>query len=280
MAAVSLSGGFSMEEILSLLQSVNIDPETLLRTALVLAVGTLVLGFFGRFVFGIKSNFSHAVSSSIGILFVYAVAIVVYSACADFSKFIPPLPFVEFEGSSLHIFQFAGSHYTTICTQLLNMVILAFLANLLDSLLPRGKNIFTWLFIKCITVIGAIMLQLLVNWLLAKYLPEGLITYAPVILLGLLVLLLLVGALKLIVGALLSTVNPLIGAFYTFFFATLVGKALTRSVLTTAILTGLVFALGYVGCIVISIASAALIAYIPFLILLVFLWYVVNKVLL
>lgn len=269
-----------MEEILSLLRSVNIEPEVFLKSALVLAIGTLVLGAVGRFVFGIKSNFSHALSSSIGILFVYAVAIVVYSAFSDLSKYIPPLPYVQFEGNSLHIFQFSGAHYTTICTQLLNMVILAFLANLLDSLLPRGKNLFSWLFFKCLTVIGAILLQLLVNWLFAKYLPADLMTYAPVILLGLLILLLLVGALKLVVGALLTTVNPLIGAFYTFFFATLVGKALTKAVLTTAILTAIVFALGYVGCTVISIASAALIAYIPLVVLLAFLWFVVNKVLL
>ena len=41
------------------------------------------------------------------------------------------------------------------------------------------------------------------------------------ILLGLLILLLLVGALKIVIGALLATVNPRIGAFYTFFFATI-----------------------------------------------------------
>lgn len=269
-----------MEEILSTLRSVNVDPDVFLKTMLVLAVGTLLLGSVGRFVFGIRSNFSHAVSSSIGILFIYAVAIVVYSAFAEFTKYIPPLPYVQFEGSSLHIFQFAGAHYTAICSQLLNMVILAFLANLLDSLLPRGKKLFSWLFFKCLTVVGAILLQLLVNWLLAKYLPVELMTYAPVILLGLLILLLLVGALKLVVGALLTTVNPLIGAFYTFFFATIVGKALTKAVLTAAILTAIVFALGYVGCTVVSIASAALIAYIPLVLLLAFLWYVVNKVLL
>ena len=46
-----------------------------------------------------------------------------------------------------------------------------------------------------------------------------------------LTVLLLVGALKLVVGAVLATVHPLIGAFYTFFFATLVGKALTMCLL-------------------------------------------------
>ena len=269
-----------MQDILSSLQAIEFDPEVFLKTALVLAIGTLVLGLVGRFVFGIKSNFSHAVSSSIGILFVYAVAIVVYSCYAEFSKFIPPLPYVQFEDKSLYIFQFTDAHYTTICIQVLNMVVLAFLTNLLDSLLPRGKNIFSWLLCKVLTIVGAILLQLLVNWLLAKYVPEGLMTYAPVILLGLLILLLLVGALKLVVGALLTTVNPLIGAFYTFFFATVVGKALTKAVLTAAILTALVFALGYVGCTVISIASAALIAYIPLAIMLAILWYITNKVLL
>lgn len=267
-----------MEEILSTLRAVNVDPEVFLKSAAVLALGSLLLGSIGRFIFGKKSGFSHAVSSAIGILFVYAAAIVIYSAFTQLQAFIPSLPYVSFNGSSLVLFSFQGSHYTVICTQVLNMIILAFLANLLDSLIPSGKNIFLWLLSKCVTVIGAILLQLLVNWLLAKYLPQGLMTYAPTILLGLLILLLLVGALKLVVGAVLSTVHPLIGAFYTFFFATLVGKSITKAILTTAILTALVLALNYVGCTVISIASAALIAYIPLLIILALVWYMVNRV--
>jgi len=267
-----------MEEILSTLRSVNVDPEVFLKSALVLAVGSLLLGGIGRFVFGKRSSFSHAVSSAIGILFVYVAAIVVYSAYAELTQYIPPLPYVSIEGSKLVLFSFQGSHYTAVCTQVLNMIILAFLANLLDSWIPNGKNVFMWFLSKCVTVIGAIALQLLVNWLFVKYLPQGLMTYAPTILLGLLILLLLVGALKFIVGALLSTVHPVIGAFYTFFFATLVGKATTRAILTAAILTALVFALNYIGCVAVSIATAALIAYIPLVILLALMWYLVNKI--
>lgn len=265
-----------MEEILSTLRSVNVDPDVFIKAALILSAGSLLLGGVGR-AFGKRSAFSHAVSSAIGILFVYAVAIVIYSGFEELIRYIPALPYVHFNGSRLVLFQFQGSHYTAVCTQLLNMIILAFLANLLDSLIPTGRKVFFWILSKCITIIGAIALQLLVNWLLAKYLPLGLMTYAPTILLGLMVLLLLVGALKIIVGAALATVHPLIGAFYTFFFATLVGKALTKAMLTTATLTGLVFALEYVGCTAISIASAALIAYIPLVILLALVWYVVNK---
>lgn len=267
-----------MEDILSTLRAANVDPEVFVKSALILAVGSLLLSSIGRFVFGKRSGFSHAVSSAIGILFVYAAAIVVYSAFTALIPYIPPLPYATISGSQLALFTFQGSHYTAVCTQVLNMVILAFLANLLDSWIPTGKNIFTWFLSKCVTVVGAIVLQLLVNWLLNKYLPQGLVTYAPTILLGLLILLLLVGALKFVVGALLSTVHPVIGAFYTFFFATLVGKAVTRAVLTTAILTALVVGLNYIGCTVISIASGALVAYIPLAIVLALVWYLVNKI--
>ena len=90
---------------------------------------------------------------------------------------------------------------------------------------------------------------------------------------------LLTGALKLLVGVVLSTVNPLIGALYTFFFATVVGKAITRAVFTTGILAVLIMVLKYMGIAIISIAASALVAYIPLLLLLLILWYVINRLL-
>ena len=67
--------------------------------------------------------------------------------------------------------------------------------------------------------------------------------------------------------------------FYTFFFANVVGKQITRAALTTALLAGLVMLLNYLGCSVIYVASAALMAYIPFVIILIVLWYIVTKAL-
>ena len=125
----------------------------------------------------------------------------------------------------------------------------------------------------------ALFLHLVVTGLLTTYLPEGLVTYAPTILLGLLVLLLATGALKFLVGLVLTSVNPLIAALYTFFFANVIGKQITRAVLTTALLSGLVILLNFLGCGAIYIASAVLITYIPFVILLIAAWYVVTKAL-
>lgn len=268
-----------MEELLQQLESLDFDWVQFAKAALMLAAVNLVLSAVGHFIFGKRSSFNHAVSSAIGILFVYALTIVLSSMGAEFERFIAPLPFIQINGESLTVFSFIGADYTAICYQVLGMVILAFLANLIDGILPRGKHLLTWFFFRCLTVVLAMVLHVAATYLLTTYLPEGLVTYAPTILLALLVILLLVGALKFVVGALLISVNPLIAAFYTFFFASFVGKQLTKAMLTAAILSGLVYGLNYLGITGISIASAALFAYIPLVLLLLVVWYIGNKLL-
>lgn len=267
-----------MDAIVSYFQSLGLDFYGLLKIAAVLLLGTVLIGAFGRFVFGKKSALSNAVSSAIGILFIYVVTVLLNGAGAQFSTLIAPLPFVTISGNAMSIYVFQGD-YAFVCSELLSMVILSFLVNLADQWLPKGKNIFSWVFFRCLTVVIGYMMHLVVVYLFSTYLPQGIVTYAPTILLGLLVIMLLTGALKILIGTILSaTVNPLIGALYTFFFANVVGKQVTKAVLTTAILAGLVYLVNYLGVTVISIASAALIAYIPFLIILVALWYLVNKI--
>lgn len=266
-------------DLMEYFNSLDLDLMSMLKAAGILIAGILIVGMLGRFVFGKRSSLNAAVSSAIAILFIYAVTIVLNSAGAQFRDFIAPLPFIAISGDNLVLLSLSGADYTVICSTLLSMVILVFLVNLVDRWVPKGKKLFGWLFFRCLTVAIAYCLHLAVVWLFTTYLPEGIVTYAPAILLGLLVLMLLTGALKLLVGILLTTVNPLIGALYTFFFANIVGKQITRAVLTTALLTGFVYLLETIGYSTISIASAALIAYLPFLLILIGLWYLVYKVL-
>lgn len=268
-----------MEKLLDALNALPFDTHQFLTYALVLMVISLLLGVLGRFIFGKRSQLNHAVSSAIGITFIYAITIVLHSAGGDLSRWIAPLPFVTLHGETLSVFSFYTADYTAICAQVLSMVILAFLANLMDAWLPRGKHLITWFLCRVLTVALALVLHVLTVYLFNTYLPLGIVTYAPTILLFLLVLLLLVGALKFVVGAVLMTVSPVIAAFYTFFFASMVGKQLTKAVLTTLILSGLVLALNYIGCSAISIAAAALVAYIPLLLVLLVLWFVIGKLL-
>lgn len=267
-----------MEAITGYFQSVGIDFDVFWKAALILLLGTFFMSVFGRFVFGRRSLLNNAVSSSIGIIFIYAVTIVLNSLEAQFEMLVTPLPFVSISGDEIALFSFSGAHYTLICSEVLSMIILAFLVNLADGWLPQGKNIFTWLFFRCLTVVIGYLLHLIVVALFRTYLPEGIVIYAPTVLLGLLILLLLTGVLKIIVGAVLTTVNPIIGGLYTFFFATIIGKQVTRAVLTTTILAAIVMGLQYIGMSVIYVASAALVAYIPFVIILIILWYIVFRV--
>ncbi len=272
-----------MEEILSFMQSYlpeSMDIDSLLKTALFLTVGSILLGVLGRLVFGERSALNHSISSAFSILFIYAITVTIHSLGVDLAFLVSPLPFVSITGDYMSVFVFEGVHYTILCDQILSMIILAFLANLADSWLPAGKNIFSWFFFRCLSVLMAMLLHLLANAIITAFLPEGLLTWAPVVLLGMLVILMSVGLLKIIIGTILSaTVSPLIGILYTFFFANIVGKQLSRAVLTTGILAGIVYLLNYFGITSVFIAASALTAYIPFLILLLLVWYVIKRLL-
>ena len=268
-----------METIIHYFNNIDLDHIMLLKAGGLLLLGTLLLSLFGRFIFGKKSALNNAVSSAIGILFIYALTIILKGAGFLYASLMPPLPLVEITGDNLVLFSFSGADYTVICSQVLSMIILSFLVNIVDGWLPKGKNIFSWIFFRGLTVLIALVLHFVVGGLLANYLPEGIVTYAPPILLGLLILLLLTGALKIVVGAILSTVNPLIAALYTFFFANIVGKQITKAVLTTAILCGLVILLEYLGINTLSIASGILMSYLPFAALLILLWFIVGRLL-
>ena len=267
-----------MDKLLSYFESCHFDLDAFWKAGLILLLGTFLLSVFGRFVFGKRSALNNAVSSAIGILFIYALTVVLSSAGSQFKSLIAPLPFVSIAEQQMILFTFKGAHYTVICSEVLSMIILAFLVNLADGWLPKGKNIISWLFFRCLTVIIGYLLHLIVVGLFASYLPEGIVTYAPTILLGILVLLLLTGVLKIVVGAVLTTVNPIIGGLYTFFFASVIGKQVTKAVLTTALLSLLVIGLQSIGLSVISIASSALVAYIPVIVLLIILWYIVIRI--
>ena len=253
--------------------------HSFLTLALVMTIGSLIFGFIGRFAFGKKSVLNQSVSSAIGILFIYAVTVVINSYGLKLQFLVSDLPFVTISDEWLTIFPIAQSNYILICGEVLNMIILAFLVNIVNRWMPQGKKILAWLFFRVVSVALGMVAFAGANYLLSMFLPQGLLTWAPVILLALLVVMLLVGALKGLVGAVLVTVNPLIGFLYTFFFANVVGKMLTRAMLTTLLLGALVYALNYLGVAAIAIGTAVLIAYIPLLLLLLALWFVVGKLL-
>ena len=268
-----------LQSILDTVQSIELDSLTFLKDIAIVCAILLVLGFLGRMIFGKRSNLNHAISSAIGILSVYMLGVFLYGTSHILAGLLSSLPFVAVQDGTLALFSFTSAEFPEICSMLVRMVVLAFLVNLLDTLLPKGKNLFAWLLFRLITVFLAVLCQGLITWLSETYLPAALVHYAPMILLGILVAMLLLGVLKVFVGIALATINPIIGALYTFFFSSLVGKQLSKAVLTTILLSMLVHGLNYVGYTVISLVGISLLPLLTVILVLLALWYLVNQVL-
>lgn len=268
-----------MDSIISYFDQIGLDFTALSKVAVILLLGAVILCGICRFIYRKKTLIGQAVSSAIAIVFICIVSVLIITLAQGLHWLVSPLPLVDISENALTFFTFQHSGYPMIAAQLLSMIILSFLVNLADCWIPKGKNFVGWFFLRCLTVLSGFLLHFAVTWLFNRFLPEGIVQYAPSVLLGLLVLMLLTGALKIIVGLFLTTINPIIAALYTFFFASFVGKQITRAVLTTGILCGAIGLLHHYGITGLSIAASALIAYIPFLLILIFVWYVVNKLL-
>lgn len=251
-----------------------------MKFLLLLAAASLLLGCLGRVILGKRSGMNHAVSSSIGILFLYALTIILYTFKPwNLTEFLSPLPFMIFAGDYLMLIPFQGAPVSVLCHEILSMIILAFLVNLLDTIIPKGKGILGWYLLRFLSVALSFALHLVTKWAFDTYLPNVLVTYAPMLLLGILASLLLMGILNLILAAVLTVVNPIFGGIYTFFFSNIVGKQLTKAVGSAILVCVVFFLMHHFGYTLITISVSALLSYIPFGIVLLLLWYLIGHLL-
>lgn len=258
----------------------EIDMMSVAQFMLYFAGASLVLGLLGRLVLGKRSSLNHSLSSVMGILFLYALTVVVYTCKPwDLHELLSPLPFVTFSGDFLIVLPITDSQFPALCTEILSLVILAFLINLVDTFVPKGENLISWFLLRAITVLVCMGLHLVVSWAFRTYLPEILVQYAPTVLLFLLLFMLLSGVLNLILGLVIAVANPFLGAMYTFFFSNIIGKQVSKAIFTSAILCVVVYLLEFAGYTIISITLASLLTYIPLALVLLVLWYLIGHVL-
>lgn len=258
----------------------QVDFVTAAQFLLYFTAASLILGVLGRIVLGKRSSLNHSLSAVMAILFVYAVTVVVYTFKPwNLEALLSPLPFATFSGEYLIILPITDTQFPALCAQILSMIILAFLVNLLDTFIPQGENLLAWLLLRLVMIVGSMLLHYCVCWAFRTYLPEVLVTYAPMILLGVLVFMLLSGVINLIFSLLIIMTNPFMGAMYTFFFSNIIGKQVTKAFFTSLILCTVFYVLELFGYTVISITAAALLAYIPLALVLLVLWYLIGHVL-
>lgn len=247
---------------------------------LIFAVGSLILSILGRFILGRRSSLNHSLSSVMAILFVYAATVIVYTFKPwSLEQLLSPLPFVTFFNDYMVVMPVVGIYPTVLARELLRLIILAFLVNLLDTFVPQGKTALSWFCLRFLTVALAMVLHLVIHWAFDTYLPDALVTYAPMLLLLILVSLLLLGFLNAVLGLILSISNPFVGAVYYFFFSNIIGKQVTKAVFTSGILCVILFLMDQAGLSFIHISMTALTAYGPLALVSLGLWYLIGHLL-
>ena len=241
---------------------------------------TLILGVMGRLVLGKRSSLNSSVSSAMGILFIYALTVVIYTFHPwNLEVLLSPLPFTAFSGDYLILLPITDIQFPALCTQVLSLIVLAFLVNLVDTLMPKRKNVLVWLLLRILTMAVCMGLHLVVNWAFRTYLPNILVTYAPMALLLILCFCLLSGVVNLLLGMVIAVANPFLGAMYTFFFSNIVGKQVSKAIFTSFIICAVMYLLDLFGYTVICVSAAALMTYIPLALVLLVLWYLIGSVL-
>ena len=54
--------------------------------------------------------------------------------------FLSPLPFMSIEGDYLHIMPVLSADFSLVCEQVLKVVIIAFVVNILEGVMPKGMT--------------------------------------------------------------------------------------------------------------------------------------------
>lgn len=254
------------------------DTVSMIQLALLLIGGALGLGLLFRLFFGKQCQPNQAVSVVIGILFLYCVTVAIYTINPwQLSQYLSPLPFAIFRKDILIILPFGGTDRMLISSHILSLVILCFIVHFLNMILPKGKSFIIWLFLKILSLALAIFLNLAVNLMITTLLPDLLTTYAPMVLLAVLTAALIIGLFNPLLCILFTVVNPLVGLLYTFFFSSMIGKQLTKAVLSTAILCTFFLVMEHLGYTVFDITSSALLGYLPFSVILLLMYYVFDR---
>ena len=266
-------------ELVEQIQQISVSAVQYGKFVAILIFGILLISSLARFLFGKKAQINLAVTSAMEILCVYVVNIVIYALGLQLQQFITPLPFVTMVEDYLLIYPILSAEFAEICHHVLKLLIIAFLVNLLNEFIPKGKKLFTWFLMRIITVILAVVVIYFAETLMNQYLPQGFAEIAPTILLCALVALIALGSMKVFVGAALAFLDPIVAALYTFFFSNFIGRALAKAMVSTALLTALVVALNCLGIVAVHIAASVLTAYIPLLLIVLVLWYIVGHIL-
>lgn len=234
-----------------------------IKIACILALGIFAVGAILRALFGKGSSLTRSVSATLNILLIYLSAIILYYYFPSLRAAMDTLPFITLKPDHFFIWKLGDLPDLVFYPSILQMAVLALFVNALETFLPRGRNLITWYLFRTVTGLSALALYFGFFQLVNMFAPEIFGTWAKTILFVFWGIILLIAVLKLLLSAVLTVVNPILGACYTFFFSNLFGKQFSKAILTTVFVTLIVYYLNQTQLTQVAFSELSLATYGP-----------------
>lgn len=215
-------------------------PMDMVHGLLYIIAVVFVVAVLIRLIHKKASQYNHALSSAMALMFMYLLMIQVRRFLPEIvDPLLDKLPLIDINknAGTVSLFRFADTEFMKACTEFLYVFILSFCVIGLDDLIPDAKNTTSWIILQFIVVCIGMAIYTFVLKCINHFVPEMLDSVAPMILVCILMFMVMLGLLKVILTLMLVAVNPLLGAVSAFFSGNKVGMALGKSVMCSLVLT-------------------------------------------
>ena len=258
------------------------NPTDMFHTLFYLIGVALILAALVRLIHKKASQYNHALSSAMALMFMYMLMLMLHRLIPDIVDPVLdklPLMDVNFQTGTVRLYQFNMDKFTECCRELVYVLILSFCLIGLDDIIPDSKNTATWIILQFIIVCMALAIYCFILNSINTFFPEVFTSVAPMILVSILLFMVFLGLLKVILTLMLAAVNPLLGAVSTFFSSNKLGMALGKSVMCSFMLISMCTFLRYKALAVIPLEDLTLMVCCLPLIVLLLLWVIIGHVL-
>ena len=220
-------------------------------------------------VFGKGSPFNCAVSATVSLVLVYFGTILMQLFLPDLAVILPPMPFLDIQTDRLVLLDFLhGWDSSTFFPALLQLYLLSFIVNLLEGLIPDGKNYVSWCLWRVLVVLAVLMPYALLHTLIVRHMPIFFEALAAPLIIFLIGFIAMIGLFKGFSALFSTPLNPLMTDLFDLFYINPVWKHASKALVTVALVMGFLFLLCRDSLTVFVFASWPLVVLIPVLILL------------
>lgn len=258
------------------------DPFDMFHTLFYLIGVALILAAMVRLIHKKTSQYNHALSSAMALMFMYLLMILLHRVIPEIvDPVLDKLPLIDvnFEKGTISLFQFSGERFSESCQELVYLMILSFCLIGLDDIIPDAKNTPSWMLLQFIIACIALAIYCFVLKAINMFLPDLFNSFAPMILVSILLFMVFLGLLKVILTLMVVAVNPLLGAISAFFSGNKLGMALGKSVMCSFVMIAMTIFLKFKELTVISIADMTFLVCLLPLVILALLWVVIGHIL-